>query len=212
MLNKNDAAATRYRINDGAMDALQKNGLPPLSYDAIAAEIGASRQLVRYHFPEVDDLMLAVCDRLALAYRQLLVENAARLDGPGRLDMFLDFYFNLLDGAAKPRDDIAYDAMMTLSATSPSVRRNLRKQYTLLGQVISHEIHTAHPAMPAASADELAYVFVSLMYGHWKMVASLGVSEAHNRVSRAAMDRLIRSYGENDAPIENVGRIWAPQG
>lgn len=50
------------------------------------------------------------------------------------------------------------------------------------------------------------------MYGHWKMVASLGVSEAHNRVSRAAMDRLIRSYAENDAPIENVGRIWAPQG
>lgn len=55
--------------------------------------------------------MLAVYDRLAMVYRRLLVEHAARLDGPGRFDMFLDFYFDLLAGAAKPRDDIAYDAL-----------------------------------------------------------------------------------------------------
>lgn len=211
-MKRQTSGDTRARIVDGTLLALQKSGLPPISYDAIAAETGLSRQLVRYHFPEADDLMVAVCDRLAAVYRQLLADNAARLDGPRRLEMFLDFYFDLLDGAAKPRDDRAYDAMMSLSASSSAVRENLRGQYTLLGQVIAHEIHATHPQMPAAAADELAYLFVCLMYGHWKMVASLGVSEVHNRVSRAAMDRLIRSYVEADVPMDDVGRIWAPGG
>lgn len=199
---------TKDRILDSTLLALQKHGLPPISYDLIAAESGVSRQLVRYHYPEPDDLMVAVCDRLAGVYRQLLVTNAARLDGPGRLEMFFDFYFDLLDGAAKPCDDRIYDAMMSLSASSGAVRENLRGQYTLLGQVISHEINTAHPAMPARATEELAYIFVCLMYGHWKMVASLGISEAHNKVSRAAMDRLIRSYADAGDALEDVGPIW----
>jgi len=199
---------TKARIVLGALKGLQRHGLAPLSYDVIAAEADTTRQLVRYHFPDPDTLMVAVCDQLAAVYRQLLVENAARLTGPGRLDMFLDFYFDLLDGAAKPRDDRAYDAMMSLSASSTLVRDNLRNQYTLLGQVIAHEINAAHPAMPARATEELAYGFVCLMYGHWKMVASLGFSEAHGKVSRAAMDRLIRSYVDDGDPLENVGRIW----
>ncbi|MGP6086679.1 TetR/AcrR family transcriptional regulator [Antarctobacter jejuensis] len=193
---------------DSTLLALQKHGLPPISYDLIAAETGLSRQLVRYHYPDADDLMVAVCDRLAAVYRQLLVTNAARLEGPGRLEMFLDFYFDLLDGTPKPRDDRVYDAMMSLSASSGAVRENLRGQYKLLGQVISHEINTAHPEMPARATEELAYIFVCLMYGHWKMVASLGVSDAHKKVSRAAMDRLIRSYVDGGKPLDDVGQIW----
>ncbi|MCR9112527.1 MAG: TetR/AcrR family transcriptional regulator [Rhodobacteraceae bacterium] len=207
-MTEEETNTTKARIVDGTLVALQKYGLPPISYDVIASETGLSRQLVRYHFPEADDLMVAVCDRLAGVYRQLLVTHAARLDGPGRLEMFLDFYFDLLDGAAKPRDDRAYDAMMSLSASSGTVRDNLRGQYTLLGQVIAHEINAAHPKMPARATEELAYLFVCLMYGHWKMVGSLGISEAHNKVSRAAMDRLIRSYVDAGTPLADIGRIW----
>jgi hypothetical protein len=35
---------------------------------------------------------------------------------------------------------------------------------------------------------------VSLMYGHWKMLATLGFSENWNRVSRETMDRLVGFY------------------
>lgn len=92
------------------------------------------------------------------------------------------------------------------------MRGNLRGQYSLLGQVIAHEINAAHPRMPAAATEELAFTFVCLMYGHWKMVASLGFSERHNRVSRAAMDRLIRSYVDSGAPLDGGGRIWSVDG
>ncbi len=186
--------------------------MPPVSYDYIAGQAGVTRQSVRYHFPDVDTLMVAVCDRLAEAYRQALIDNASRLEGPGRLEMFLDFYFNMLDGSPKPADDAVYDAMMSLAAGSEPVRASLRSQYTLLGQIIGHEFRLAHPALSLKAAEELSFLFVSLMYGHWKMVASLGVSSEHNRLTRNAVDRLIRSYCETGEESGPLTRIWAADG
>ena len=40
------------------------------------------------------------------------------------------------------------------------------------------------------------------------MVATLGVSEAHNGVTRAAMDRLIRSYCNNAAAEGQIVPVW----
>jgi AcrR family transcriptional regulator len=202
----------RERIVEAAFSVLMKSGLPPLSFDTIAAEAGTSRQLVRYYFKSADDLMLALCDRLADSYRQALIDNATRLEGPDRLSMFLDFYFDLLDGAEKPKDDQAYDAMMSLAGGSDRIRENLRGQYSLLGQVLCHEFRVAHPELSLRVCEELSYLFVCLMYGHWKMVASLGVSPAHNRITRGAMDRLIRDYGQNDSEIPEMTKIWATDG
>ncbi len=206
-----DKNETKSRIVDAALTALQRKGLPVLSYDAVADEVGLTRQAVRYHFPDAESLMLAVCDRLAESYRSALVENASRLDGPRRLEMFLDFYFNLLDGARKPADDAAYDAMMSLATRSRSIRSNLREQYTTLGQVMCNEFRVSHPHLSAQAADELSYLFVCLMYGHWKMVATLGVSDDHNRLTRAAMDRLIRSYSQTGAAEGSISRVWSAQ-
>jgi hypothetical protein len=71
-----------------------------------------------------------------------------------------------------------------------------------------HEFRVSHPGLDLRSAEELSWLFVCLMYGHWKMVATLGVSAAHNRVTRGAMDRLIRSYCDNAAPRGQIGQIW----
>lgn len=207
MEQPHDKDDTRARIVSGAFAALQKDGLPPLSYDRIAQEAGVSRQLVRYHFKDSETLMLALCDHLAATYRDALLANAAQLKGPARLEMFMDFYFDLTDGVGKPKDDAVYDALLSIAAGSPRVQSNLRGQYTLLGQVLSHEFQLAHPDLGPDAAQELSFLFVSLMYGHWKMVASLGLSPKHNRLTRAAMERLIRSYlqdGTMDATFEGI--------
>ena len=209
MPNQSDKTATKLRIVDAAIKALRSKGLPPLSYDVVAGELGLTRQAVRYHFPETEDLMLAVCDRLAEAYRSALIRNASRLQGARRVDVFLDFYFNFLDGTPKPADDAAYDAMLSLAAGSEAVRANLREQYTLLGQVMAQEFEVAYPDLGAQAAEELSYLFVCLMYGHWKMVATLGVSDAHNRLTRAAVDRLIRSYCGDGPRNGDALRVWS---
>ena len=93
--------------------------------------------------------------------------------------------------------------MLAMAAGSDRVRRNLYEQYSLLRHTIAHEVQISHPTMPQSACREIAYLFVSLMYGHWKMVASLGFCRDHSRVARSAMDRIIASYLERyDDPDE----------
>ncbi len=181
-------------IVQAAIKAIGRDGLPMPSYDAIAKEADMSRQLIRHYFPDPEELMVAVCDALAANYRDCLMKGIIEAGSTERLPMFLDFYFNFLAGNQKPKDDAVYDAMLSLAAGSVAVRTNLSGQYNLLQYTIAHEIQISYPAMSQRACQELGYLFVILMYGHWKMVAALGFSEAYNRVTREAVDRLIESY------------------
>jgi AcrR family transcriptional regulator len=185
-------------IVQAAIAAIGRSGLPMPPYDQIAGEADMSRQLVRHYFPEPEELMLAVCDALAASYRQLLMQGIIQIGATERLPLFLDFYFDFLAGRgmAKPKDDQVYDAVFALAASSPAIRENLKAQYTELQSVVSHEVQISHPTLSQRACREIGFLFVSLMYGHWKMVASLGFSDSHNAVTRTAMDRIIASYVE----------------
>lgn len=135
-----------------------------------------------------------VCDKPT--YRDCLMRGIIAADASRRLTTFLDFYFDFLAGKGlpKPRDDQVYDALFAYAAAKPSVKANLRDQYGLLQMTVAHEVQISFPDMPQSACRELGFLLVGLMYGHWKMVASLGFSEDYNKVSRRAMDRLIESY------------------
>ena len=62
-------------IVQGAIAALNKHGLAMISYDLIAEEADMSRQLIRHYFPDQEDLMIAVCDGLAAAYREAMARG-----------------------------------------------------------------------------------------------------------------------------------------
>lgn len=179
-----------------ALRAINSKGLPFPSFDIIAQEAEMSRQLIRHYFPDPEALMLAVCDALAGAYRAVLAEGIMQANTALRLPLFLDFYFNFLTdkGLRKPEDDAVYDAMFALASRSPAIRDHLRVQYGELHYAISHEVQLSHPTMPQRACREIAFLFVALMYGHWKMVATVGFSSDYNAVTRAAMDRIIESY------------------
>lgn len=179
-----------------ALKAINKHGLPIPSYDIIAAEADMSRQLIRHYFPEPETLMLAICDALAASYRDCLTKGVLEAKSTQRLSVFLDFYFGFLSdkGIAKPVDDAVYDAMFSLATGSAAIRHNLNQQYSLLQFTIAHEIQVSHPGLSQTACKEIGFLLVGLMYGHWKMVATLGFSEDYNKVSRAAMDRIIESY------------------
>ncbi|MFZ5963705.1 TetR/AcrR family transcriptional regulator [Thalassococcus sp. BH17M4-6] len=194
-------------IVQAAIKTIGQHGLPTPSYDLIADEAGMSRQLIRHYFPDPEALMVSVCDGLAAAYKEALMKGILSAGKTERLPMFLDFYFNFLapEGLAKPADDQVYDAMLSLATSSEKVRKNLHDQYALLQFTIAHEVQISNPALPQSACREIGYLFVALMYGHWKMVATLGFSEDNNRVSRAAIDRLIASYADHyDDPDDPV--------
>src|SRR5690606_26793894 len=88
----------RPEIVAGAIKAIGRFGLPLPSYDLIAEEADMSRQLIRHYFPDSETLMVAVCDGLAAAYKDLLAKGILAAESTERLPMFLDFYFNFLTG------------------------------------------------------------------------------------------------------------------
>lgn len=191
-----------------AFDALMAGGLPMVSYDSIAAQGGMSRQLIRYHYGDTEDLMVDLCDHLAGVYREALISEVMKSEGRARLTTFFDFYFDLLENNRKPRDDQVYDALMALSAGSGRIKSTLRTQYSLLGQVLSHELQLEFPQLGSQGADELSYLFVCLMYGHWKMVASLGFAEDHRHMTRTAVERLLDSYLADSDSVTST-KTWS---
>lgn len=155
-----------------------------------------SRQLIRHYYPDGEGLMIAVCDALAAAHREALTRGIVEAEVSKRLPLFLDLFFNILagDGLRKPQDDRAYDAVMSLATSSELVRKCLAEQQSLLQFTIAHEVQISHPELSQAACKEIGFLFIALLYGHWRMVASLGFSERYNAISRAAVDRLIASY------------------
>jgi len=189
----------REAIVSAACSALMRYGLPRLSYDKIAEEGDLSRQLIKYYFPDSEELMLALCDRIAAAYRDGLVQLVREAEGKDRLNIFFDFYFDLLEESPKPRDDQIYDALLSLATGSEPIRETLRSQYTLVQQVLSHELQVTYPQLRPEQCANLGYLFVCIMYGHWKMVASLGFEEEHKNTARDAIDRLLASFLEDSS-------------
>ncbi len=196
------------KIAEDFRDHLQEQGPPFPSYSQIAEASHSSRQLIRYYFDDPEDLMCEVCDLLAEAYRMALVKGVETLTGPKRLQFIFDFYFDLAEGVRKPHDDRSYDAAMAFAAGSERIRTNLRGQYTLLGQVLQLEVKMQYPDLSLEDCAEISYLFVCVMYGHWKMVGSLGISEDHNLIARRAMDRIITSYANNDVQKLGIVHIW----
>lgn len=189
----------RSEIVEAAISTLVKHGLSNLSYDLIAEEADTTRQLIRHYYPTSENLMIEVCDYLAGVYHELLGVAITELDQTERLDLFLDFYFGLLDDTRlqKPKDDQYYDALFALACRSEQLKQNLHNQYTSLRNAFTNEVKISYPELQIEACDEIAHLFVSLMYGHWKMVANLGFSEKLNQGARNGVERLIQSYRQH---------------
>ena len=210
MMARKISEIRRPEIVRGLYEAIRKNGISLPGYGQVAEAGEMTRQLIRHYFVEPEQLAIALCDHLASTYRDSLMKGIIEAGDSLRLSTFLDFYFDFLAdrGLAKPRDDAVYDALFALASTSEPVRTRLRDQYSLLQMTLAHEIQISYPQLPQNGCRELGYLIVALMYGHWKMVATLGFSETNNVVSRQAIDRLIESYvaGYDDPDLWPVGK------
>lgn len=184
------AAATRL---------MRARGLQALSFEAVAAEAGLSRQLVRYYYADLNALIVALCDHFGNGYREALVAGIVEIKQVERLSFFLDYFFGLSAEHPMPDNLEVYDSLLAFAVGSGALRDRLCDQYRTLGQVITHELAIVHPELDGHSCEELSFVFVSMMHAHWSFVASLGYSWEHGRLMRESMEWLIAWYVE-DAP------------
>lgn len=202
------ASEKKAQILAAAGALLAKRGLQHLSFENIAHEAGLSRQLVRYYYPEMDALIVDLCDLLGDEYRRILVSGIVEVGQVGRLGFFLDFFFNLADGRPMPENLQTYDAMVAYSVSSKALRDRMNLHYRTLGQVVEHELAISYPQLTGHACQELSFMFVSMMHAHWSFVASLGYSPEHSRLARSAMERLIRSYVETPPEGPVIAVPW----
>jgi AcrR family transcriptional regulator len=184
----------KLKILDATTKLLREKGLQAFSFDAVANEAGLSRQLVRYYYSNLDDLIVDLCDYLALGYQEALAAGIVNFGQVKRLDFFLDFFFGASDEHPMPDNLEVYDAFFAYAVGSEPLKERLCETYKTLGQVIVHELAIAYPQLNAGACEELSFLFVSMMHAHWSFIATLGFSEKHNRITRRAFDRLIASY------------------
>lgn len=203
-----EAGNKKTQILAGATRLLRLRGLPSFSFDAVANEAGLSRQLVRYYYSNLDDLIVDLCDHLAMAYQEALVAGIMKLSQVERLDFFLDYFFGVSDDHPMPDNLEVYDAFFAYAVGSEHLRDRLCESYKTLGQVIRHELAIARPELDARACEELSFLFVSMMHAHWSFVATLGYSRKHNGITRRAFDRLINSYAGEEPAEATTFKPW----
>ncbi|MEM8794573.1 MAG: TetR/AcrR family transcriptional regulator [Pseudomonadota bacterium] len=208
---KKDASAKekKAQILAAATRLLTQKGLQTFSFESVANEAGLSRQLVRYYYADLDELIVELCNFLGLRYQELLVAGIVKVGQVERLKFFLDFFFGVAEDHPMPDDLEAYDAFFAYSIGSEPLRDHLCRQYKTLGQVVNHELAIAHPELDAHSCEELSFLFVSMMHAHWSYIATLGYSSEHNKLTRRAFDRLIESYVREQPPVPSMKEPWA---
>jgi AcrR family transcriptional regulator len=192
--NGAEARDKKTQILVAATKLLKKRGLQAFSFDAVAGEAGLSRQLVRYYYSTLDDLIVDLCDHLMLVYQETLTTGIVKAAQVGRLEFLLDFFFGTTGDHPMPDNLEVYDVFFAYAVGSERLRDRLRDLYTTLRHVITHELAIAHPHLKAKAHDELSFLFVSMMHAHWSFVATLGYSSDYNRITRQAFDSLIASY------------------
>lgn len=90
---------TAQRILDIAERLVQMRGFNAFSYADVAAELGITTASLHYHYPGKAELGEALIKRYTERFMGALAAIAARTPGaPGRLDAYLDLYFDVLRG------------------------------------------------------------------------------------------------------------------
>lgn len=209
MSDPESTASKKAHILTAASVLLSREGIQSLSFENVAKEADLSRQLIRYYFPDLDALIVDLCDHLAAGYRDRLMAGVVTVGQVERLTFFLDFFFDLSEAYPMPPNLEVYDSMVAYAVGSDALKERMCNQYNILGQVMVHELGIAHPDLDRAACEELSFLFVSMMHSHWSFVSSLGYSRTHSRLARKAMDRLIASYVNDQPFVATIEKPWS---
>lgn len=207
-MTKKQSPDRKAEILQAATDLMRDHGLQALSFEGIATQSGLSRQLIRYYFTSLDELMVALCDFLANRYREILVKGIVEIDQTNRLQFFLDFFFGLAEDHPMPNDLEVYDCLVAFALGSEPLRSGMCLQYKTLGQVVAHELAITHAELDGHACEELSFVFAAMMHAHWSFVATLGHVPEHGKLMRRSFDRLVQSYLDDPTPVLDTGQPW----
>jgi AcrR family transcriptional regulator len=195
------------RILELALAQVQKNGIAGLSMEQVAAELGITRGTVYNHFPNKEEILLALAI-LAAEQRHAVFQHAVTMPGRSRQRMaaigfaceyFADRFPTLLQIEFQIRNDLVWEKI------SPQRQAILRDCESRSTQTVAGVIRDAVSSGDLKLADSSQ--IESLVFGLWSLVqgamlleltspslAALGVRDSRSAM-RAGCNAMMDGYG-----------------
>jgi AcrR family transcriptional regulator len=189
------AATRRAQILDALERCLARHGLEGTSLDAVAAEAGVARPVIRHYFGNRDALLAAAVERVLAAYRADLDAALRALPAGRRLDAFLDHLFHGRFLGNPERERLL--GALAAATDDAGSRRLLLDAYRRFEDACCAELRAAAPGAPAAAARAAAYAIACLAEQNAGFLA-LGFPRSRARAARAAAAALARGLEEVD--------------
>jgi AcrR family transcriptional regulator len=187
------AGIRREQILDALERCLARDGLVGTTLEAVAAEAGVHRSVIRHYFGNRDALVAAAVERAALAYAADLAK--ALRDGPAarRFDAFLDYLFlgPFVGHADRER---LFNALFAALDDEAS-RRLLRECYRSFEDVCFRALQAEVPDAPAGAVRGAAYAIACLAEQSAAFLA-IGFPRARARAARRAAAVIARDLEE----------------
>ena len=187
------AAVRRAQILDALERCLARQGLEGTTLEAVAAEAGIARPVIRHYFGNRDALLAAAVERALAAYRADL--DAALREPPraGRLAAFFDYLFLGRFRGNADRERL-FGALSAASDDAAS-RRLLRASYRRFEDACCAALRAEVPRAPAAAVRGAAYSIACLAEQNAAFLG-MGFPRSRARAARGAADAIVRSLEE----------------
>jgi AcrR family transcriptional regulator len=94
--------ARRAQIVDRAIDAIAEMGFAKASVDQIAKRVGVSKGVITYHFPNKEEIVDAIIEKVVAAGRAHMVPRIlAETSAAGRLRAYIESHLEFIDAHRK---------------------------------------------------------------------------------------------------------------
>jgi AcrR family transcriptional regulator len=187
------AGVRREQILDALERCLARDGLEGTTLEAVAAEAGVRRPVIRHYFGNRDALVAAALERAVRAYAIDLDEALRDRPDADRFDAFLDYLF-LGRFVGNPDRERLFHALFAALDDEAS-RRLLHECYRGFEDACFAALRTAAPDAPAATVRGAAYAIACLSEQSAAFLA-IGFPRTRARAARHAAAVIKRSLQE----------------
>lgn len=190
MPRKDLTAQRTEQILDAFERCVAKYGLDGSSLEKIGEEAGMKRTILRHYIGNRDDIIRALCQRMAKEWDQQLrdFELAPTGSHPKKTLMDLLFY-----SSEHTSDSILVTESLIASADRyPEIGQFMRQFIDDYTEVISRRLKLIHPDSSPSKRWQVAYGILSILFNDASLIA-LNMPHKYERAARFSIERLIDS-------------------
>ncbi len=177
-------AERRQQILVGFEHCIAEHGLAGVTLERVAEYAGVGRAAIRHNVGNRDALIEAALQRIAERHRRQYASLVAALPGEDRVEALMRYLFVGAFSGPLDAEDVVLDELFAVRHREPKVAELLASTYRDLESTIAGELVACYPRAGRARCKRVAYLIMSLAFGHSTFNGLIGGA----RRGRATLD------------------------